>query len=579
MNFTSDENNTAITTYKAGEACSFGITSVNYITSRTEQVTSGEDNTTIDKVFATYDVAAMKTNDQSTVYCIRNATGEVSILKNANGTILSIVGSGNMYHFTPSTVGEWTSIDANGGNSVNVPGFYYQESGIVETTGAVGNYSKIQGTFVDMCAAIDSSASPPAVNGPDASSASPTPMYSPKSSCESMGITKIAECGASCEKYFPDGYNGVEIGPLVDGKLEDPYFCKCTGVGDVANNDRYVCGATADVYFTCRDVNVTDLKTCDYTCKQDASNAGWSDEYSMCDCYNTGEVNYCGGPPPPPASGVLPTCGSMGIFSEDACEYYCRDYERSQYPMFSAYPGGGLYCVCSTGAGCEDEVLPTPNPTPMYSPKSTCESMGIINADECDASCNEYFPEGFNGATFGPFVDEQPQRPDFCLCTGVGDIGNSDRYVCGATADAYFTCKVVNVTEVETCDDVCKQDTSTPGTTFSGGWNEEHSLCECLADVPNSDVFNYCGGPPPPPASGVLPACPPLFSEDACELFCRDYMRNDYPKFQASGVGAQCLCSTGAGCDVEGPSSGNKLGVWVSVSGLMMLTTVMATVL
>ena len=187
-----------------------------------------------------------------------------------------------------------------------------------------------------------------------------------------MGITKIAECGSNCEKYFPDGYNGVEIGPLVDGKLQDPYFCKCTGVGDISNNERYVCGATTDVFFTCADVNVTDLKTCDYACKQDdgASYAGWREDYSKCDCDNPGAVNYCGGPPPPPASGVYPTCGSMGIFSEDACDNYCNDYEFvSNFPMFQAYPGGGIYCRCSTGAGCEDEVPPTPSPSQSPSQK------------------------------------------------------------------------------------------------------------------------------------------------------------------------------------------------------------------
>ena len=247
-------------------------------------------------------------------------------------------------------------------------------------------------------------------------------------------------------------------------------------------------------------------------------------------------------------------------------------------------------CQSATANATSPSLTPdasSASPTPMYSPKSSCESMGITNVDECSASCDKYFPEGHNGAAFGPFVDEQLQDPDFCYCSGVGDIGNNDRYVCGATTDVYFTCADVNVTDVNTCDDVCKQDTSTPGTTFHGGWNEEHSICECRADVPNSDEFNYCGGPPPPPASGVLPTCASMaiFSDDACERYCRDYLRNDYPIFwqlgesTIPGGGIQCFCSTGAGCeDEQNPSSGKKLGAWVS-SLIMLTATVMATAL
>eukprot|EP00986_Skeletonema_menzelii_P020182 scaffold30440_cov171-Skeletonema_menzelii.AAC.1 len=65
--------------------------------------------------------------------------------------------------------------------------------------------------------------------------------------------------------------------------------------------------------------------------------------------------------------------------------------------------------------------------------------MSITNIDECDASCEKYFPDGY-------------MAPD------------------------------VNVTDVSTCNDVCKQDTSTPGTTFHGSWLEEDKLCECVAE-------------------------------------------------------------------------------------------------
>ncbi len=249
-----------------------------------------------------------------------------------------------------------------------------------------------------------------------------------------------------------------------------------------------------------------------------------------------------------------------------------------------------LEAICQSATATATSPSPTPDVSPAstseYSPKSTCESMGITNIDECGASCDKYFPTG--NPAFGPFVDEELQHPSLCMCKNVGpDVLNGDRYVCGATTDARFTCADVNVTNTETCDEVCKQDTSTPGKTYHGGWNEDHSICECLADVPNSDVFNYCGGPPPPPPSGVLPTCGSMgiFSEDACERYCRDYARIDYPQFQqfhdtaVPGGGIQCLCSTGAGCeDKQVPSSGDKLGAWVS-SFMMLTATVMVTAL
>ena len=302
----------------------------------------------------------------------------------------------------------------------------------------------------------------------------------------------------------------------------------------------------------------------------------------------------------------LPTCEDLGIdLNQDSCRTYCSSlgYDGVTNPGSSLVTSSSTSsCMCK---GMNDNTLeaicqsatatatatalspsPTPDastasPTPIYSPKSTCESMDITNMDECRSTCDKYFP--ISNPSFGPFRDGELQQPAACNCKNTVGPGvhSGDRYVCGATTDVYFTCKDVNVTDVNTCDDVCKQDTSSPGTTFHGAFNEEHSMCECIADVPNSDVFNYCGGPPPPPASGVLPTCGSMgiLSGDACEYYCRDYARIDYPKFQPSGNGAQCLCSTGAGC-VEGnePSSGRKLGAWVS--SLMMLTaTVMTTVL
>ena len=297
----------------------------------------------------------------------------------------------------------------------------------------------------------------------------------------------------------------------------------------------------------------------------------------------------------------LPTCQDLGIdLTQDSCRTYCSSlgYDGVTNPgsslvtssstsscMCKGMNDNTLEAICQSATATASSPSLTPDassasPTPIYSPKSTCESMGITNIDECGASCEKYFPGGYMGPAFGPYVDHQLQDPAFCLCKAVDDVAENDRYICGATTEVYFTCKEVNVTDVNTCDDVCKQDTSTPGTTFHGGWVEEHSLCECFADVPNSGEFNYCGGPPPPPASGVLPTCSSigLLFERQCERYCRDYLRIDYPQFQQLNDDGlpppiQCLCSTGAGCKDEAspsPSSGNNLGVWAS--SLMLLT-------
>jgi len=237
---------------------------------------------------------------------------------------------------------------------------------------------------------------------------------------------------------------------------------------------------------------------------------------------------------------------------------------------------------------------------PTYNPKSTCKSMGITNYDECRASCLMYFgPVGpdANPPAFGPTnegPDGEPLYPQFCHCGWRGGsfiIRENERYICGATTDKHFTCADVNVTDVSTCDDTCKQDTSTPGTTFKGGWIDEYKQCECMAEVPNNGTFFYCGGPPPPPADGVLPTCQSLAmyqsfgnNTENCERYCRDYTSTDYPQIEFwyydpptyYGGGTSCLCSNGSGCKDEKVSGSDSLGTWVS--GLTLLTATIVAI-
>ena len=223
--------------------------------------------------------------------------------------------------------------------------------------------------------------------------------------------------------------------------------------------------------------------------------------------------------------------------------------------------------------------------------------MGITNSSECRASCLKYFGPDANPPLFGPTnegPDGEPLYPQVCHCGWRGGsfiIRENERYICGATTDDRFNCSDVNVTDISTCDDTCKQDTSTPGTTFKGGWIEEDKQCECMAEVPNNGTFYYCGGPPPSPADGVLPTCKSLWQFDSslgngtenCENYCRDYTSTDYPQIEFYpsssyyvNSGMSCLCSNGSGCKDEKFSSSDSLGTWVS--GLTLLTATIVAI-
>jgi len=132
--------------------------------------------------------------------------------------------------------------------------------------------------------------------------------------------------------------------------------------------------------------------------------------------------------------------------------------------------------------------------------------------------------------------------------------------------NTYVSCASENATDVITCDERCQQAASGMPYDFQGSWEEAMEKCICIAVVPNEDLFTYCGGPPLPPASGVLPSCTDLAisGQDKCDLYCRDEDKEDYPQFSAVGSGVSCMCSTGAGCvDPRSSSSNNNnLGVW-----------------
>ena len=142
---------------------------------------------------------------------------------------------------------------------------------------------------------------------------------------------------------------------------------------------------------------------------------------------------------------------------------------------------------------------------------------------------------------------------------------------------AFASCASENVTDGITCDERCQQAASGMPYDFQGSWEEAMEKCICIAVVPNEDLFTYCGGPPLPPASGVLPSCTDLAisGQDMCDLYCRDEDKEDYPQFSSVGFGLSCMCSTGAGCvdprsssssnsssNDTSSSSSNNLGVW-----------------
>ncbi len=157
--FNADVNDAEVHNYEAGEACPFAVTTVSYLTSPlSEQVTSGHNSNTYE-VTASYHLAAMKDND-GTAYCIDNASLKAGSTQYRDGSA-SFSGTGGEHVLTShSTIGDWTSIQVNGDDSVN--GFYYMEDGIIEGEvifktpfETVANFTKIEGTFIELCQAIE----------------------------------------------------------------------------------------------------------------------------------------------------------------------------------------------------------------------------------------------------------------------------------------------------------------------------------------------------------------------------------------------------------------------------------------
>jgi len=152
--------------YEAGEACSFGVTAISYSTSpATSNTTMGDggDIMAIKYEEASYYLAAMKTvsDNNGGVYCIHDASITRILTLYSDGSA-SAVGTGGEHVITSNSIGSWTTMDFNSGvnNMPNIPGFYYMEDGVIEATTAnisapEGNYTTLNGTFIDLCQAIE----------------------------------------------------------------------------------------------------------------------------------------------------------------------------------------------------------------------------------------------------------------------------------------------------------------------------------------------------------------------------------------------------------------------------------------
>lgn len=159
--FNANVNDAEVHTYEAGEACPFAITTVSYMTSPlSEQVTSGFNSNTYE-LTASYHLAAMRDND-GIAYCIDNASLKAGSTQYRDGSATFSGVGGEHVLTSDSTFGDWTSINVNGGDSVN--GFYYMEDGVIEgevifTTPfeTIANFTKIEGTFIELCQAIENS--------------------------------------------------------------------------------------------------------------------------------------------------------------------------------------------------------------------------------------------------------------------------------------------------------------------------------------------------------------------------------------------------------------------------------------
>jgi hypothetical protein len=160
FNFTSDETNTEVYKYEAGELCSYGVTAISFFTSPIHTSISKEDNSNTFAMQTTYHFAVMDSdNEDGKVYCYEDGKISSSSKQYRDGSA-SFVISGGEITVGPQNVGNWTTIDVNGGESVNIPGFYYVEEGIAEggviflndeKTLTEPNYTSIEGTLIDLC--------------------------------------------------------------------------------------------------------------------------------------------------------------------------------------------------------------------------------------------------------------------------------------------------------------------------------------------------------------------------------------------------------------------------------------------
>lgn len=111
---------------------------------------------------ASYYLAAKKTGDKNGgIYCIHDAFITRVLTLYTDGSA-SAVGTGGEHVITSNSIGSWTMMDFNSGvnNMPNVPGFYYMEDGVIEARTAnisapEGNYTTLNGTFIDLCQAIE----------------------------------------------------------------------------------------------------------------------------------------------------------------------------------------------------------------------------------------------------------------------------------------------------------------------------------------------------------------------------------------------------------------------------------------
>ncbi|KAK1742858.1 hypothetical protein QTG54_006455 [Skeletonema marinoi] len=157
--FLADGNNTEVYTYKAGEVCSYALTTVSYITEPLSAVFSQGDDSNIASVKGAHRLAVMKSDELGKFYCIEDAVTLSNSTQYKNGTATFNITGGEVA-VTTTSIGAWTTVDVNGGSSMDVPGFYYVQDGFAlgnvifldeEKILTEANYTKIQGTFTDLC--------------------------------------------------------------------------------------------------------------------------------------------------------------------------------------------------------------------------------------------------------------------------------------------------------------------------------------------------------------------------------------------------------------------------------------------